>query len=379
MTVRDLADAVGVTPRTVLNWQAGRSTPGDRSFGRLLRALRCDAQDLSGRPRGTETLADLRRDAGLSADDAATLVRARGTMGVDAATLRALERGGPLAAGEKLSPERAGELVRRLAKAYRIPERVVMDAWRRSRPGDLTPALPPRQQPRPSKMGLAAWQDLNSRQRLYLACIFLQKRTDASSRSAPACRGAEAGRRRGVMLALAAPPEVVGYTPLQERLRREGVHDPGAGSTVEALIRRGLLLAHRDLVIVAGAGEVRRTCVELTPRGRAAVHAGLGVRPDQRPPQPLLSPWLWQILVRVARAGSRGLDGSLAGRGPHVLAVGRRPGNNGVSRGFIELRHPEGVSAGPCYWFLTSSGGGHLRDYLETYRGLYPEVDTAGI
>lgn len=180
-------------------------------------------------------------------------------------------------------------------------------------------------------------------------------------------------------LALYAPADAVGYTRIQERLREAGVHDPGVGSSVAALERRGLIIAYRDRVYIDGLGDVPRTRVEMTRRGRAAVRGALGVHREAGPPAPLLSSWLWKIMVRVARAGAQGVDGSLAGRGPHYLAVGQSPDGRTPSRGFIVLRHPDGVAYGPHRWFLTESGQRHVTDYLDAYRGLYPGIDTQGV
>ncbi|GAA1018937.1 hypothetical protein Aple_025250 [Acrocarpospora pleiomorpha] len=384
ISVRELAAAVGVTKRAVMYWQAGRSVPDDRSFGRLLKALRCDAQDLSGRQRGSETLADLRRDAGMSASDAAAvLARKRYAQGlkIDNEKIRALELGRSVPGWGTISPDKAGRLARMLAQIYRVPERVLMDAWRRSRPEDIPPVLPERRS-QTTEARTTVWEALNDRQRTYLSCIFWQ---DLEEEKKSQGRRSMGGQRppaiewRRMLLAVHAPPDLVGYTRIQERLRVEGVHDPGVGSSVAALERRGLVITYRDRVRVDGEGEVPRTRVELTRHGRAVARAGLEVSRDSGPPKPLLSRWLWRILVRVARADGNGLDGSLAGRGPHALAVGRSPDRKNPSRGFIVLRHPDGVDSGAYFWFLTEDGRRHIADYFTLYQDLYPDVDTSGL
>jgi transcriptional regulator with XRE-family HTH domain len=384
MSVRELAEVVGVTKRAVMYWQVGRSVPDDRSFGRLLKALRCDAQDLCGRLRGTETLADLRRDAGMSANDAAAaLARKRFAQGlkVDGEKIRALELGRPVAGWGRISPETAGRLARMLAQVYGVPERVLMDAWRRSRPDDISPVLPERRT-RSAGGRRTAWEALNDRQRTYLSCIFRQDLEEEKEQQRRRSMGGErspAREWRRIPLAVHAPSDLVGYTRIQERLRDEGVHDPGVGSSVAALERRGIVTTYRDRVRIDGMGEVPRTRVELTRHGRAVARAGLEVPRDAGPPKPLLSRWLWRILVRVALAGDNGLDGSLAGRGPHALAVGRSPDGKNPSRGFIVLRHPDGIDSGPYFWFLTEDGRRHVADYVAIYRDLYPDVDTSGL
>ncbi|MFK4035937.1 XRE family transcriptional regulator [Nonomuraea wenchangensis] len=385
MSVTQLAKAVGVTSRAVRHWEAGTRTVGDRSFGRLLDVLGCDAQDLTGHEPGTETLTDLRRAAGMSAEEAAYALRGgRTTQGlnVSAEKIRDLESGRKIRGWAWRSPEALAQVVRLLAQMYGVPDRLVMDAWHRSRPQDPLPVLP---EPPPRQMStehLAVWQALNERQRTYLTCIFVQdqevEKDQWRKRHAGEMRQPAILWRRMTM-ALSAPHSIVGYTTLQERLRQAGVHDPGAGSSMAALERRHLLRTYRDWVYIDGLGEVLRTRVEMTRRGRAAARAGLGITRETGPPAPLLSQWLWKIMIRVARAGERGVDGSLAGRGPHYLAVGQSPDGRTPSRGFIVLRHPDRATYGPYRWFLTDSGRRHVIDYLDAYRTMYPDIDTEGV
>lgn len=385
MSVEELAEVVGVTPRAVRHWETGARAVGDRAFGRLLEVLHCDAQELTGRERGTETLADLRRVAGMSTEETASVLRRkRGAQGlhISAEKIRDLERGRRVRGWMRRSPETLGQVVRMLAQVYGVPDRVVMDAWHRSRPQDPLPVLPARQARQPSGRSMTAWQVLNDRQRTYLACIFQQDQEAEEEQRQNRYVGAErrpATEWRRMTLALYAPSDVVGYTRIQERLREAGVHDPGAGSSVAALERRGLLVAHRDRVYIDGLGDVPRTRVEMTRRGRAVARAALGVPREAGPPAPLLSSWLWKIVVRVSRAGEQGVDGSLAGRGPHYLAVGQSPDGRTPSRGFIVLRHPDGVTHGPYRWFLTDSGRRHITDHLDAYRALYPGIDIQGV
>ncbi|MBC9714341.1 helix-turn-helix domain-containing protein [Streptomyces sp. TRM66268-LWL] len=385
MSVEELAESVGVTPRAVRHWEAGTRAVGDRAFGRLLKVLRCGAQELTGRDPGTETLADLRRDAGMSTEEAASVLRRkRGAQSLyfSAEKLRDLEHGRRVRGWTWASPETLGQVARILAQIYRVPDRVVMDAWRRSRPEDPLPVLPARRARQPSGDSMAAWSSLNDRQRTYLTCIFHQDQEVEEEQRNARLAGAEqrpAAEWRRMTLALSASSAAVGYTRIQERLRGAGVHDPGAGSSVAALERRGLIALYRDRVYVDGLGDMPRTRVEMTRRGRAVARAALGVPREAGPPAPLLSLWLWKIVVRVARAGEQGVDGSLAGRGPHYLAVGQSPDGRTPSRGFIVLRHPDGVTHGPYRWFLTDSGRRHLTDHLDAYRALYPRVNTEGI
>ncbi len=384
LSVEELAAQAGVTARAVRYWEAGERVPGDRAFGALLTALVCDAQDLSDRQRGT-ALSDLRRDAGLTAEQvAARLAQARSSrdLNVSAGEVRALERGRRVRENDRQTPLPVDALARDLARIYRVPERVVWDAWRRSRP-DEDPPPPSERQVRAASPTLTdQWQALNDRQRTYLEAFFQQDQEAEHEQARRRARGGQqvpAADWRKMILALYAPAEFVGYTRLQERLRHVGLDDPGAGSSVAALERRGLVTAYRDRVYIAGIGDVPRTRVELTRRGRSVARVGLGEQRVPSSPHPLLSEWLWRILVRVIRARETGVDGALAGRGPHFLAVGRRVSAHTPSRGYIELRQPEGATSGPFFWFPTDSGLRHARDYLDAYRERYPVVETRGL
>ncbi len=383
--MKELAEATGVSPASVRRWEAGTQAVSDQAFGRLLKVLRCDAQDLTAGERGTETLQDLRRRAGMSTAEVASLLRRkRASQGlhVSAEKIRDLERGRPVRGRTWPSPETQGRVARMLAHVYGVPDRVVIDAWCRTRPNDPAPALPARRPRSASEGALATWRELNERQRSYLTCIFHQdqeaEEEQRQSRYAGEAQRPAAAWRR-LTLALNAPADLVGFTRIQERLRDAGIHDPGTGSSVSALDRRGLIIVYRDRLYVDGLGDVPRTRVEMTRHGRAVARAALGVTSAPAPPAALLSPWLWKIVVRVAQAGPQGVDGSLAGRGPHYLAVGQSPDGRTPSRGFIVLRLPDEADYGPYRWFLTNSGRRHIKDHIDTYRSLYPTVNVDSI
>jgi hypothetical protein len=64
--------------------------------------------------------------------------------------------------------------------------------------------------------------------------------------------------------------------------------DQGAGSSLAALRRRGLLISKGSWVLILGA-MVPAVEVQLTGEGRAAVRAGLGVAAPKRVPAGLLT------------------------------------------------------------------------------------------
>jgi hypothetical protein len=189
---------------------------------------------------------------------------------------------------------------------------------------------------------------------------------------------------RRLPFSLDAPAELVGHTRLQQRLRNAGVHDQGAGATLRTLDRMGLLRLAKDRVEVAGLGEIDRTTVEMTRRGRACARAGLGEPLEPRAPAHLLSEWLWGVLVRLASAGSGGLhESELTGKAVFYLAVGYRPRPGAhPSRGFIELRPrraPGGTHVQEYRWHVTSVGRQHLMTYRNLYAELYPQVSVPSI
>lgn len=182
---------------------------------------------------------------------------------------------------------------------------------------------------------------------------------------------------RKLPFALDAPAEVVGHTRLQQRLRSAGVHDQGAGATLRSLERLGLIKVAKDRVEVPGVGEVDRTLVEITRRGRGCARAGLGEPVEPTPPTHLLSEWLWGVLLRVSAAGPEGLhESELTGKSLFYLAVGYRPKPQAhPSRGFIELRPrmaPGDTHVLDYRWHATVLGLQHIAIYLHVYAEMYP-------
>lgn len=182
---------------------------------------------------------------------------------------------------------------------------------------------------------------------------------------------------RKLPFSLDAPTEVVGHTRLQQRLRSAGVHDQGAGATLHSLERLKLIKVTKDRVEVAGVGEVDRTLVEITRRGRAWARAGLGEPVESATPAHLLSEWLWGVLLRVAAAGREGLhESELTGKSLFYLAVGYRPKRQShPSRGFIELRPrmaPGDTHVLEYRWHATALGRQHIATYLHVYTEMYP-------
>lgn len=226
----------------------------------------------------------------------------------------------------------------------------------------------------------SVWEQLNLRQRSYMAAIFHEDQRlerDARSGSARSRRvGGAAGWRR-IPFTVHADPAFTGYTELQGALRDSGHLDPGAGATLRALARRSLVVVWVDQVQVAPLGFVPRTLVELTRFGRAVARIGVGVPVEARRPPHLLSEWLWRSLLLVAAAGQGGLPAeSLADKARFYLGIGYRPQGR-PSRGYIDLIVADipGAGRGPIAerrWVLTDAGRAHLTDHHTEYLALYP-------
>ncbi|WP_409494087.1 hypothetical protein [Amycolatopsis sp. cmx-11-12] len=345
---------------------------------------------LTGTARGQETLIDLRYAAGLTLERVAALLRASPAgreLRVSASKISSLENGRSVRGRRWQDPDVTGQLVAPLAKAYGVPVRMIVDAWMRTRHGEQSPTLAPRKMPEASAKALATWEALNERQQTYLGEIMREDRMTATEmwmRRVQRLPAPKAQQWRSLPLAVQAPSSVVGHTRLQERLRRRGVHDPGVGSTVHALERRGLVVVTEDSVEHPAGGTVVRVLVEITRRGRAAARAGLGEPRDPGPAAHLLSEWLWGVVARVAAAEPDGLeDDLLAGRSLFFIGVGYRGKSGGrASRGLVDsvpVMAPGGTHVAEYRWRLTRLGRRHVAEYLDIYRELYSHIDTTGL
>ena len=382
-----LAARAGVSPRMIFFYEEGRHMPAAPRLEQLAAALGCEVGALTGAPRGQETLVDLRYAAGLTLERTAELLRASPPgreLCVSGPKISALENGRQVRGRHWKEPEVTGRLLAPLAKAYGVPVRMVLDAWMRTRPDEPAPVPAGKPKPGPSRAALRTWESLNDRQQVYLGEIMRDDRmteTEMWMRRVQRLPVPRAAEWRKLPLALKAAPAAVGYTRLQERLRQRGLHDPGAGQTVHALERRGLLVITEDRVQHPAAGEVGRVLVEITRRGRAAARAGLGEPREQDPPAHLLSEWLWGVVARVAAAKPAGLEDD-------QLAAGRCSSSawdTGATPGAAEpraggLRAGDGSRGDACCRVpvaADSAGPRHAAEFLDVYRKLYPRVCTA--
>jgi Helix-turn-helix len=394
MSMAALSRAVGVSARQVINYEQGKHSPSPAKLKKLAEALGTKAQVLAGVPQGEETLGDLRRFAGLDRAEAARLL-AVNLPGVTVWRLQAVESGRDVRAWRH--PGVLKQVIAALAKTYGVPAGTVRLAWFRTFPAqaDLLRAPQPKHpagaapQPVPARPGRAerTWNELNYRQRAYLVACYRQDQDAEQEARAKRVAGYPTGTPvewRKLPFTIKADPAFTGYTPIQERLRKKGYHDAGAGATLHALTRRGLLQVSEDQVEVFPLGPVPRVLVELTRPGRACARAGLGEVTRLRPPAHLLSEWLWRNLVKVAMTGPAGLpEADLLGRSAFYLGTGFRP-HGAMSRGYIDTVPVREEAGQDSYvreyrWILTEAGRRHMMDYIEIYQALYPNVAVNGL
>ncbi|CAL9677606.1 hypothetical protein SUDANB95_07932 (plasmid) [Actinosynnema sp. ALI-1.44] len=157
------------------------------------------------------------------------------------------------------------------------------------------------------------WDGLNPRQKHYLEVFFHQdqaaERQHNSGHWMDRPRGVPASEWRQLTFDIDLPKNSKtgeGYSAIQHALRERGVHDPGAGSTLSALVDRDLIVVTYDTVMTP-FGLVDRIRVRLTNLGRKVARAGLGITVPATKPRGLLTEWGWRVLARLYAAGEDGL------------------------------------------------------------------------
>ncbi|MBB5803415.1 hypothetical protein F4560_003183 [Saccharothrix ecbatanensis] len=113
-------------------------------------------------------------------------------------------------------------------------------------------------------------------------------------------------------------------TPAQQLLDRQGIKDPGTGSTLAALVRRRMIDL-RHITVESTVGSTTQTQVRLTPQGRAEAR---GNQP-QEADLDRLPGWLHQALHTIAEPENEPVPRTTIGR-----TSARRLGPRGL--GYIE-------------------------------------------
>ena len=224
-----------------------------------------------------------------------------------------------------------------------------------------------------------AWDTLNERQRTYLQILFEEdQEREAIYRKLVAQnwderRPARQWRRMDFNYDMFG-----GVAMVAAKLKRAGVYDSGAGSTLRVLVDRGLI------ELEGGKATTRQddptVWVWMTAAGRRAAKVGLKVPAPVKHPKGHLKEWAWRELVKVASAEPDGVDDlDLWHAAPKFLAGD--PDGAGLERrgrGLIEMtQHHAGP---PTYrswwrWHLTARGRALYLERLAEYRELYSEID----
>lgn len=146
------------------------------------------------------------------------------------------------------------------------------------------------------------WAALNPRQQHYLTVFFaLDQAAEQEQRQRWHQQHTRepAGTWRWIPYATRHPQAPA--TPCQQHLDDHGLRDSGAGATLAALVRRGLILTRETYLDELPERPVQLQ-VRLTTAGRAAVRASQP--PTTSPP---LAEWLQEALTKVSQAGPDGL------------------------------------------------------------------------
>lgn len=213
------------------------------------------------------------------------------------------------------------------------------------------------------RRAVEVWNGLNGRQRLYLEAIHDADRVAESNARGDALDWGprpSAETWRWLLYTVEGGEQVSGLTPIQWKVRRRGHHDPGAGSTLAALVTRGLVERRDGFVRTLLRGMTPCVHVRLTPAGRAAARAGRGESGPVSVPRGLTSEWVWSTLTRFYVAD---LAGGFTGREPSWNAC-------------LQLRNRRGgsfIEEGPLR--ISALGREHYENHWACYRELHPGVD----
>jgi hypothetical protein len=191
---------------------------------------------------------------------------------------------------------------------------------------------------------MTAWQELNDRQRAYLAaCYYIDQANEQNERGAWSRGGPSRPAPEWRWMFYGILPELI-PSALYAQIEDLGMRDEGTGSTFVALERRKLIQCRYDLE------------VQITAWGRRVVRAGIGDTPS-RPAKNVLKDWAWKHLVGLYLAGEQGLEKD---------KFGFRTLDYLEDRGLI-IR-------GACIQ-ISAKGREHYEAHWRMYREIYPHVD----
>ncbi|MCZ0984417.1 hypothetical protein O1L60_47530 [Streptomyces diastatochromogenes] len=201
----------------------------------------------------------------------------------------------------------------------------------------------------------AAWEALNSRQQTYMTVLYDQDQAQETARAQDAAAGYYDDTPASVWRWIDVVTPGAKLTSVQRALALRDVRDDGAGSTLQALQRYGLIEV-RDEVVEGPRGKSRTVKTKLTRAGRAAVRAGTKEPGRRRAGE--LSEYAWERLVRLWRADPGTVR--IWGHNTYEALVGR------PSPPYAEGRQGD--------YRITEAGREHYRTLWARYAVLYPDV-----
>jgi hypothetical protein len=136
-------------------------------------------------------------------------------------------------------------------------------------------------------------------------------------------------------------------------MREAGQLDSGAGSSLAALRRRGLVEV-RDGIKQTFLGDLPTVEVRLTTAGRAVARAGLDEAPTRRTPPGLLSEWLWGALAKLYRALARRPGGAFSRSSRSPTSAGAATVTNPTTGRWSALPPPAATTSATT-WATTSA------------------------
>lgn len=205
----------------------------------------------------------------------------------------------------------------------------------------------------------AAWEELNERQRYYLASVYDADEANEAGRASDAARGIYDRRPATEWRQLdayhePAVRELFGLTRLQADWEHRGYHNQGNGSTISALATRGMLI--RDQY---GTRFGVMHTVAITPWGRKVHRTGTGIPPARR--NKLLGERAAHVLGQLYQARTTAPDGSLTWGYSHTIER------------MAERRPPLAEHHRGSYRITDAGATLYRRDY-RAYRAAYPHL-----
>ncbi|MFJ4880391.1 hypothetical protein ACIP93_34975 [Streptomyces sp. NPDC088745] len=201
----------------------------------------------------------------------------------------------------------------------------------------------------------AAWEALNPRQQTYMTVLYDHDQAEETARAQDAAAGYYDDTPASVWRWIDVVTPGAKLTSVQRALALRDVRDDGAGSTLQALQRYGLIEV-RDEVVEGPRGKSRTVKAKLTRAGRAAVRAGTKEPGRRRAGE--LSEYAWERLVRLWRADPGTVR--IWGHNTYEALVGR------PSPPYAEGKQGD--------YRITEAGREHYRTLWARYAVLYPDV-----